>query len=156
MTIDPSWRDFAAVWGAALSTLIVLARIIPSRPQFEIEPGKPPISDLILRIINPAKNMRLVRKSFRMKISGGESAIGIYTGKSKINEIGVPGTLLFAIKGEDEREVMIIFENDKAKNRYGRWIVCFTWRGGGWLFPFAIPAFVYISTKRAARLNAAI
>lgn len=114
MTIDLSWRDFAALWGAALSTLICLARFIPSRPQFEIEPGKPPISDLILRIINPAKDMRLVRESFRMRISGGESIV-IYTGKSKTND----GTLLYAIKGEDEREVMIIFENEKAKNRYG-------------------------------------
>ena len=155
MTIDPSWRDFAAVWGAVLSTLIVLARLIPSRPQFEIEPGKPPTSDLILRIINPAKSMRLIRECFRVKISGGGSVLGVYTGKSRMCDAGVPGTLLLAIKGEDEKEVMINCLSDKDQNGNGRWILCFTWRGG-WLLPFAIPAFVYVSTKRAARLNAAI
>jgi hypothetical protein len=155
MAMDLSWRDFAAIWGAGLSSLIVLARFLQARPRFKTEPGKLPTSDQILRIVNPAKNMRLIRERFRVKVSGDGCEIGIFTGKSRVCDLGVPGTLLFAIKGEDEREVTIIFANNKSLNVNGRWIVCFTWHGD-WLLPFPIPAFVYISTKRAAQLNTAI
>ncbi len=98
MAMDLSWRDFAAIWGARLSSLIVLARFLQARPRFKTEPGKLPTSDQILRIVNPAKNMRLIRERFRVKVSGDGCEIGIFTGKSRVCDLGVPGTLLFAIR----------------------------------------------------------
>jgi hypothetical protein len=155
MNINPFWRDLAALWGAALSTFIFVARFIPSRPIFEIERGQPPTSDLTLRVINPSKSMRVIRERFRFKLSGKGHAIGISTGRSRTCDVGTPGTLLLAIKGEDEQKVEINCLNEADQGRNGRWLVCFTWRGS-WILPLGIPAFVYVSTKRAAELNAAV
>jgi hypothetical protein len=41
-----SWRDAAAIWGAGLSTVMAVMRLLPSRPRFHVEPGERPISDL--------------------------------------------------------------------------------------------------------------
>ncbi|NUJ81422.1 hypothetical protein HUN39_15595 [Methylocystis sp. FS] len=154
MTIDPEWRDFAAIWGAVLSSLLALARFLPDRPQFEIEPGKSVPCDLILRIINPAKSMRLVRDLCRIKIGrGGANVIGLYIEKTRLIDTGIPGTLLLAIKAESEREVMINCLSEKDKP--SRWLILFLWRGS-WFLPIYFPAFVYVSTKRATKLNAAL
>jgi hypothetical protein len=155
MTMDPAWRDFAALWGAGLSTLLVLAKLLPSRPRFHLEPGDRPSSDLTLRIINPSKNMRLVRELFRYQLSGSEKALGIYTGKTPLDLAGVPGSLLVAIKGEHEKEVSIncVINQDQTENN--RWLVCFGWQGQ-WIIPIWFPVLVFISTKRASRLNAAL
>jgi len=69
MTIDPSWRDFAALWGATLSTLIVLANFLPARPRFHLEPSDPPETDLTLKIINPSQRMCFVRELFRIHLT---------------------------------------------------------------------------------------
>ena len=155
MTIDPTWRDFAAVWGAGVSTLLVLTKLLPSRPRFHLEPGDQPSSDLTLRIINPSKSMRFVRELFRYQLSGSQKAFGIYTGKTPLYLAGVPGSLLIAVKGEEEKEVSIncIINQDQTENN--RWLVCFGWQGQ-WIIPVSIPAPMFISTKRATRLNAAL
>jgi hypothetical protein len=153
--LDPTWRDVAAIWGAALSTLIVLVRLLPSRPMFFLEPGDRPSSDLTVHVINPAKSMRLVRERWRWKLTGSGSVIGVYTRQSRVDDAGVSGTLILAIKGESETVVMINCLNEHDQNGVGRWLLCFTWRGS-WLVPIGFPAFVYVSTKRAAQLNSAI
>ena len=155
MTIDPAWRDFAAIWGAGLSTLLVLVKLLPTRPRFHLEPGERPSSDLTLRVINPAKSMRLVRELFRWHISGSQNALGIYTGKTPLDQAGVPGSLLIAIKGEDEKSVRIncIINQDRTENN--RWLVCLGWQGQ-WVIPMWLPVPVLISTRRAERLNTAL
>jgi hypothetical protein len=155
MTLDLSWRDLAAVWGAALSTLLVLAKLLPSKPTFHVEPGEKPITDLTIRIINPSKSMCLVRELFRLQLGGPQRALGVYTGRTPLEGAGVPGALLISIRGEEERAVMIncIINQDVGENN--RWLVCFGWQGA-WVIPLWLPVPVYISTKRAIRLNTAL
>ena len=148
MTIDPTWRDVAAVWGAGLSTLLVLAKLLPSRPRFHLEPGYWPSSDLTLRIINPSKNMRLVRELFRFQLGGSQKALGIYTGKTPLDLAGVPGSLLVGIKGEEEKEVKIncIINQDQTENN--RWLVCFGWQAPSIIPPLVSCADVYFDETR--------
>jgi hypothetical protein len=152
---DISWKDAAAIWGAGLSTLIVLTKLLPSRPVFLVEPGDAPVSDLTIRIINPAKSMRIVRERFRVKLWGRGTVIGVYSRKSRMMDAGVPGTLVLAVKGESETSVSVNCATERDQQGSGGWLICFTWRGS-WLIPLGIPAFVLVSTKRAALFNAAI
>jgi len=155
MTIDPAFRDVAAIWGAGLSTLILLAKLLPSRPLFLLEPGQPPTADLTVRIINPSKSMRLVRERYRWKLTGQGRVIGVFTRRSRLSDAGIPGTLVLALKGESEATVLINCLGDRDQPDVGRWLICFVWRGS-WMIPVGIPAFIFVSTARAKQLNAAI
>ena len=64
MTTPPewSWRDVAAVWGAGLSTVLALSRLLIPRPVFHIEPAQKPAGDLLLSIVNPDRKMVLVHR----------------------------------------------------------------------------------------------
>ena len=84
MTIDPFWTSVAALWGAVLSTVLAVLSIVPPRPRFHFEPGDQPISDLTVRIVNPAKRMRFVRELGRIRFPGSEKAsLSVWTGKTR-------------------------------------------------------------------------
>jgi hypothetical protein len=155
--VELTWRDIAALWGAGLSTLIVLTRLLPTRPLFFLEPRPRDDSttDAIIRIINPEKSMRLVRECYRWRLTGNGTVIGVFTRKSRLCDAGVAGTLLLAVKGESETTVKINCFKERDHKGTSRWLLCFTWRGA-WLFPIGIPHFVYLSTKRIEQLNAAL
>jgi hypothetical protein len=154
--VELTWRDIAALWGAGLSTLIVLTRLLPTRPLFFLEPrpGDDSTTDAIIRIINLDKSMRLVRERYRWRLTGKGRFIGVFT-KSRTDDAGKPGTLLLAVKGESEATVKINCFNAYDHKGTSRWLLCFTWRGA-WLLPISIPHFVYLSTKRVEQLNAAL
>jgi hypothetical protein len=154
MVIDPGWRDFAAIWGAGLATALALGKFLPARPRFHVEPGDKPVSDLTIRIINPAKRMCFVRELGRWHIGGPQKALGIYTGSTPMDQVGVPGSLFIGLKGEDEREVRVncIINNNLGENN--RWLIWFGWQGG-WVLPVWFPVPVFVSTKRAAKINEA-
>jgi hypothetical protein len=84
-----------------------------------------------------------------------KNALGIYTGKSKMEEIGQPGALWAYIEGEGKKEIRINCIINQRTTENNRWLVYFTWQGS-WFLPIGFPALVYISTKRAERINAAI
>jgi hypothetical protein len=98
--------------------------------------------------------MCFVRELFRIHLTGKENALGIYTEKSKMHEVGRRGALWAYIEANGKKDVRInCVINKQSENN--RWLICFTWQGG-WFIPVGIPVLVYISTKRAERINAAI
>ena len=152
MTTEWTWRDIAAVWGAGLSTLIWLGRLLPIRPTFHLAPGERPLSDMTLRIVNPSRETILVRDIARIRLGGDREIIGLFTRKTPVCDIGRSGGLLVTVPGEGALDVKVnCIDAEKEPN--ARWIVIFVWRGGSWIFPLGLPVPVYISARRAALLN---
>ena len=153
--MELSWRDIAAIWGAGLSTFLALTKLLPSKPMFHLEPGDPPSSDLTLRIMNPGKRMLIVRERFRWRIAGAEDVLGIFTERSRLDQMGVPGTLVVAVPSEGETLVSInCLSRRVGAEADSQWLLVFAW-SAGWLLPLSIPALVYVSSKRARELDAA-
>lgn len=148
-----TWRDIAAIWGAGLSTLLALGALLPSRPRFEIEPGEPPSSDLTLRISNPSTRHRLVRDVWRANLAGSSHSLGLYTRQTRLIDAGIAGSLNLLVRSGEEKVVQINCVEDRAGS-CGRWLILFIWRGN-WLLPVGFPVLVYVSTRRAAKLNSA-
>ena len=148
MTIDPFWTSAAAIWGAGLSTLVVVLSIVPSRPRFHVEPRSQRGDDLTVRIVNPAKRMRFVRQLCCWPFPGSEKTLPIHTDES-------PGWLArrwIALKSESETTVYMTWVIGEPRPS-NRWLVIFGWRGA-WIVPWIwVPVPVYVSTGRAKRLN---
>ncbi len=96
--------------------------------------------------------MIFVREWLRWSIGSKREPLGIFTDKSKLAEIGEPGKLWVSIKAGDEKLVKINCLSDREQQ--AAWLLIFLWHGAG-LLPCRWPAVVYISAKRAARINAA-
>jgi hypothetical protein len=157
MTIDPFWRDAAALWGAALSTLLAIGGILSYRPRFHVEPSNQGGVDLTVRIVNPSKRMRFVKELWRFPPFGTpRRALGVYTDRTlEMGVAGEPGSLWLAIKGEDAVTVMVnCLVNPKTVGN-ARWLVIFGWQGSWVVSWFWLPIPVFLSTSRANRLNAA-
>jgi hypothetical protein len=148
-----SWRDAAAIWGAMLSTVMAVMRLLPSRPRFHVEPGEQPISDLTIRVANPSKGMCFVRELWRLPFPGTERPLGVYTGKTPMADVGATGSLWIAVKSESEVAIIVNCMDERSGPK-NRWLLVFGWQGS-WFVPTWAPVPVFISTKRAKRLNAA-
>jgi hypothetical protein len=86
-----TWRDIAALWGAALSSLLFLERLFPARPLVRLEPGPyPSTSDpgLTVRIVNPSRDMLLVGNIRRFCVAGSATELGVYTRQTPMAEVG--------------------------------------------------------------------
>jgi len=119
MTIDLSWRDVAALWGAGLSTFLAIVGILPSRPRFHVEPGDQPgtASDLTVRVVNPSKHMRFVKELWRLPFPGSEKGLGVYTDKTAPDDI--MERLWLAIKSESEATVNVNCIINRKRERAG-------------------------------------
>ena len=158
MTIDPSLSTAAALWGAGLSTLLAVLSIVPSKPKFHVEPSSLSGEDLTVRIVNPAKRMRFVRVLWCFPFPGSEKTLPIYTDEilkeSPLYDVGRRRPLWIALKSESEAMVRMNWIMKYPESLKNRWLVVFGWQGS-WIVPLWVPVPVFISTKRAERLNAA-
>jgi hypothetical protein len=151
MTMDFSWRDVAALWGAGLSTWLAIVRSLPPRPRFYIEASNQAGADLIIRVVNPSKRTRLVKVLCRLRSLGTEPTLGVYIDPSEAQE-----PLRVAIKSEAEATITVncLINRDRAGQK-NYWLVIFGWQGS-WAVPWLwVPVPVFVSTPRANRLKAA-
>jgi hypothetical protein len=153
MTIDLSLRDVVAIWGAGLSTILLLLKVLPSRPRFHVEPGERQVCDLTIRIANPAKGMCFVRECWRIRAPRSERSLGVFTDKT-IADAGKTGSLWITIRSESEVTVKVNCLLNRDGGPKCRWLVIFGWQGS-WIVPLWVPVPVYVSTGRANRLNTA-
>lgn len=142
-----SWRDFAAVWGACLSTVLALSRLLIPRPVFHIEPAQKPAGDLLLRIVNPGRKMVLVRRGWSVRLGSKDSEVRTLIYGPGTAENDVPPTVL-AIPSEGEERLLVEFFGVRPSV-----LTVFWWRRS-WLFSaIAVPVPVVLSKARADRLK---
>ena len=94
-----------------------------------------------------------MRELWRIPFSGTERPLGVYTGKTQMADVGVPGSLWIAVKSESEVSILVNCMDDRAGPK-NRWLLVFGWQGS-WFVPVWVPVLVFVSTKRAKRLKVA-
>jgi hypothetical protein len=151
---DGGWsiRDIAGFWGAALSTIIALAVLIPSRPRRTLLPGPYQGMDdggLTIRILNLSRNMLLIGSARRVRLKGnGSHGVGIYNRSSPLHQIGAnPSPLVFYVPGEGEVDIFV-----NSLQPGDSWLLVFWWRRD-WLLPLRLPLFIKVSRELQDQIN---
>jgi len=155
------WKDWAAVWGAGLSTWLAVSRWLPDRPRLHLEPPEDAfrsttvidgtevrVGGVVIRIVNPAKRMAYVRDWKRIKLRGSVRVIALHTRKSKLSEAERPGSLQLLLPPEAQTTAEAVFEQGS------RWLLVLPWQQP-WLMPVWVPAVLLVSGKRIVRYGEA-
>jgi hypothetical protein len=148
------WKDWAALWGAVLSTWLAAVRLLPDRPRLHLEPPEDAVSGrsmidgvevrdgkAVIRVVNPGKRMVFVRDWKRIKLRGSVPTIALYTRKTGMNVAEIPGGLRLLLPPEEQTEVDALFEQEAS------WLLVFLWQQP-WLLPVWLPIFLLVSGKR--------
>ena len=144
------WRDIAAVWGAALSSLLFLERLFPARPLIGLEPGPfQGTSDpgLTVRIVNPSRDMLLIGNVRRFRVAGAATELGIFTRQTPLTDVAKnPSPVVLYVRGESDAALSINFVGP------GAWVLLIWWRRT-WLLSLWLPRLVLVSTALAMKIN---
>jgi hypothetical protein len=142
-------KGIAALWGAVLSTLLFVDRVL-ARPVLRLEPGPDQGTSepgLTLRVVNPAKIGLLIGHARRFHLRGGSAELGISTRQSPLNQIATnPSPVALYVGAESDQTL-----NMTLLGR-GTWLLVIWWRRP-WLLPMWVPAPLIISSDLAEAIN---